>query len=142
MTDKEKIRAEIERLKRKYKNESVFRTVRGDTADEVLCKLLSFVDSLTDPIDNDLDKASWEYSDREGISYAQRYAMQIDFKAGANWKEQQLKEDALDCSIIYHPNDSFANYSISAYVPPLHKASSYISNGDKLKIIIIKEDEK
>ena len=54
---------------------------------------------------------------------------------------EQLKKGALDCSIIYHPNDSFAKYSISAYVPPLHKASSYISHGDKLKLIIIKEDQ-
>lgn len=60
----------------------------------------------------------------------------------AEWIESQLMKDALDCSIIMHPNDRFANYSISAYVPPLHPASTYISNGDKVKVIIIKEEEK
>lgn len=60
----------------------------------------------------------------------------------AEWIESQLMEDALNCSIIMHPNDRFANYSISAYVPPLHPASTYISNGDKVKIIIIREEEK
>ena len=60
----------------------------------------------------------------------------------AEWKENQMMEEALDCSIIMHPNDRFANYSVSAYVPPLHPASTYISNGEKVKIIIIKEEEK
>lgn len=46
MTDKQKIRAEVERLKMEYDKESIFRTVRGDTAREVFGKLLSFIDSI------------------------------------------------------------------------------------------------
>lgn len=98
------------------------------------------IDKLTES--PDLDEASWNYSNRDGITYGQRYAMQIDFKAGAKWQKQQMMEEALDCSIIIHPNDRFANYSVSAYVPPLHPASTYISNGDRVKIIIIREEEK
>ena len=46
MNDRQKIRAKIGKLKSEYNKESDFRTVRGDTAREVLDKLLSFIDSL------------------------------------------------------------------------------------------------
>lgn len=47
MTDKiQLIKEEIARLQSEYKKESYFRTVRGDTAREVLDKLLYFIDSL------------------------------------------------------------------------------------------------
>lgn len=166
MNDKQKIKAKIGKLKSEYNKESDFRTVRGDTAREVLDKLLSFIDSLpeepvSEGIENelerfayslphsadgfwpkdidcksveartkygvhhcwsyeqvmniarhfaewqrkkdqeidkltestDLDEASWKYSDRDGITYGQRYAMQIDFKAGAKWRKQQMMKE-------------------------------------------------
>lgn len=46
MTDKKLIKQEVEKLKSEYNKESNFRTVRGDTAREVLDKLLSFIDSI------------------------------------------------------------------------------------------------
>lgn len=81
--------------------------------------------------------AEWQKQrDQETIELAEDHAM----LAGMNKMKEEMMKDALNCSIIMHPNDRFANYSISAYVPPLHPASTYISNGDKVKIIIIKED--
>lgn len=49
------------------------------------------IDKLTES--PDLDEASWKYSDRDGITYGQRYAMQIDFKAGAKWRKQQMMKE-------------------------------------------------
>ena len=66
--------------------------------------------------------------------------LQIEYEKGRHDMREEMMKDAIDCSIIMHPNDRFANYSISAYVPPLHPVSTYLSNGDKVKIIIIKED--
>ena len=141
MTDKQKIRAKIGKLKSEYNKESVFRTVRGDTAREVLDKLLSFIDSMPEePVSKSLERAADSYAST--FCENSRKVAYEAYKMGAKWKEKQLMEDALNCSIIMHPNDRFANYSISAYVPPLHPASTYISNGDKVKIIIIREEEK
>lgn len=139
MNDKQKIKAKIEKLKSEYNKESYFRTVRGDTAREVLDKLLSFIDSIPEePVSESLKRAADSYAST--FCENSRKVAYEAYKMGAKWKEKQLMEDALYCSIIMHPNDRFANYSVSAYVPPLHPASTYISNGDKVKIIIIKED--
>ncbi len=108
---------------------------------EALGKIISRIDSMKEPIDNDLDEeiVNWCNHGDFGFDYMDIRDTVHHF---ANWQKQQLMEDALDCSIIMHPNDRFANYSISAYVPPLHPASTYISKGDKVKIIIIREEEK
>lgn len=144
MSDKQKIKAKIEKLKSEYNKESYFRTVRGDTAREVLGELLSFIDSIPEDAGcNDLDEeiVNWCNHGDLGIDFDYE-AIRNTAHRFANWQKQQMMKDALDCSIIMHPNDRFANYSVSAYVPPLHPASTYISNGEKVKIIIIREEEK
>ena len=64
MNDKQKIKAKIGKLKSEYNKESDFRTVRGDTAREVLDKLLSFIDSLpeepvSEGIENELERFAY-----------------------------------------------------------------------------------
>ena len=167
MNDKQKIKAKIGKLKSEYNKESDFRTVRGDTAREVLDKLLSFIDSLpeepvSEGIENELERFAYslphsadgfwpkdidcksvEARTKYGVHHAWSYEQVKKIaRHFADWKESQLMKGVLNCSIIMHPNDHFANYSISAYVPPLHPASTYISNGDKVKIIIIREEGK
>lgn len=94
MTDKEKIRAEVERLKMEYDKESIFRTVRGDTAREVFGKLLSFIDSiLEEPVNEDLDDEILDWCnhldyfdyDYESIRDASRHI--------ANWQKQKLMNE-------------------------------------------------
>ena len=144
MSDKQKIKAKIEKLKSEYNKESYFRTVRGDTAREVLGELLSFIDSIPEDAGcNGLDEEIVNWCNHGDLGFDFDYeAIRNTAHHFANWQKQQMMKDALDCSIIMHPNDRFANYSVSAYVPPLHPASTYISNGEKVKIIIIKEEEK
>lgn len=152
MTDKQKIRAEIER--RMKTCEEAFNTCPstafGSRIDSYKA-LLSFIDSLPEePVSEDLEeemirwhkehfgnKRDWEKTSGDYLTRKSQLDIARHF---AEWKESQLMEDALNCSIIMHPNDRFANYSVSAYVPPLHPASTYISNGNKVKVIIIKED--
>lgn len=74
--------------------------ITADVYEYALQDVISLIDSITkdsasDCEDDfttrseDLNEASWNYSDREGVSYGQRYAMQIDFKAGADWQQRQ-----------------------------------------------------
>lgn len=122
MTDKQKIRAEKEELER-------FAYSLPHSAEGFWPK--------------DIDPKSVEARTKYGVHHYWSYEQVMNIaRHFAEWKESQLMEDALNCSIIMHPNDRFANYSVSAYVPPLHPASTYISNGDKVKIIIIKDEEK
>ena len=170
MTDKEKIKEEIERIEQilddfnKTHNNTIDNGIV--TAKKNICKhIKSFIDSLPEePANEDLEEeiknyiqkeypdgigfpnvpkiahhfAEWQKKkDQETIEIAEDHAM----LAGMNKMKEEMMKDALNCSIIMHPNDRFANYSISAYVPPLHPASTYISNGDKVKIIIVKEEQ-
>lgn len=118
------------------------------------------IDKLTES--PDLDEASWKYSDRDGITYGQRYAMQIDFKAGAKWQKQQMKEtlqteyekgrfdmreemmkNAVEGEVVYQIGSS-----IIAPTDIRYKVMSdrvYIPNvklGDKVKIIICKTEQQ
>lgn len=114
------------------------------------------IDKLTES--SDLDEASWKYSDRDGITYGQRYAMQIDFKAGAKWQKQQMKEalqteyekgrfdmqqemmkDAISCNVDWY--DGFRlDYTQEQQDDILLKLGADV--GDKVKIIIIKEEQQ
>lgn len=93
MNDKQKIKAKIEKLKSEYNKESDFRTVRGDTAREVLDKLLSFIDSLTENAGcDDLDEeiVNWCNHGDFGFDYMDIRDTVHHF---ANWQKQQLMNE-------------------------------------------------
>lgn len=172
MTDKELIKQEIERMKEHtakcgYPGQGEFENGNREGRNYVCDKLLSFIDSLPEePESDDLEEYyKKEFLPKEWFAKSgQRTVSEFNFftaKHFAEWQKQAMKETlqteyekgrfamkeemiegAIDCSIILHPNDRFANYSISAYVPPLHPASTYISNGDKVKIIIVKTEQQ
>lgn len=152
MTDKQKIRAEIGKLKSKYNKESDFRTVRGDTAREVLDKLLSFIDSLPEkPASEDLEEAAKQHSKQtfNGILIEDN----IDaFKAGAEWQKQQMKEalqteyekgrfdmrEEMMKVLIGGEIVKDIHNQLSVKSEPLNNAFGDIKFGDKVKIIIVK----
>lgn len=166
MTDKQKIRAEIEsRMKTCVEGFNICPSTAFGSKIDSYKALLSFIDSLpeepvSEGIENELERFAYslphsadgfwpkdidcksvEARTKYGVHHCWSYEQVMNIaRHFAEWQKEQLMKDALNCSIIIHPNDRFANYSISAYVPPLHPASTYISNGDKVKIIIIKED--
>lgn len=95
MSDKQKIKAKIEKLKSEYNKESNFRTVRGDTAREVLDELLSFIDSLPkDAESKDLDEEIVDWCNHGDLGFAFDYENIRDTANHfANWQKQQLMNE-------------------------------------------------
>jgi hypothetical protein len=182
MTDREIIRAEIERRMKCFKNERNTITKASDNnlslgARIAMCEeLLSFIDSLQEePVSEDLEEAAdcykdmitpEEVDDSEHAYYYETYTeYQIAdaFKAGAKWQKEQdqktieLAEDhamlagmekmkeqmmknAVDSEAVlnyYGINDkkyyAIGNEEVDGEKYNLH-------DGDKVKLIIIKED--
>jgi hypothetical protein len=112
------------------------------------------IDKLTES--PDLDEASWNYSNRDGITYGQRYAMQIDFKAGAKWQHGKDFDDLLQSEMKF-PKEFYEKGRFDMRDEMMKDAvggeywdgSIYLNNrpteykdGDKVKIIIIKEEQE
>ena len=154
MTTKELIRREIERRK-------VDALDKGFTfVPTALQDLLSFLDTLPDePVTDchDLTEAAEKsarqyyvdggYSPFPNIETASHIA---GFKAGAEWQKRKMMEGAVEgevCGRCYgHLNIRFAD-GVYKYLEP--KNISHIpadvlkyNIGDKVKIIIVKEDER
>lgn len=101
-----------------------------------------FAEYYPEHVSDALDEAAKRYATK-GDEISGEFIIQEEvaaFKAGAKWKYQQMTARAIPCSVIYHPNNMIADYSLSAYVPPLHPASAYISKGNNIKLVIIKEE--
>ena len=139
MTDKEKIRAEVERLKMEYDKESIFRTVRGDTAREVFGKLLSFIDSIPEePVNEDLDDEIVDWCnhldyvdfDYEAIRDAARHI--------ANWQKEQMMQKAVEATVCEMSEQH--GRMVCAWFGC--KTEEYYDLDDKVKVILIKEEEK
>ena len=143
MTDKELldvVRAEILRLVE-------VRSYSKEMAND----LLTFIDSLpNEPVSDDLEEAAVEYVNHtpcfdvaqeleEGNDPTEIDCFTIDdaigfFKAGAQWKEKQMMSKAVDAELY---SDGMLTPLIS--VKDKDKIDD-IKFGDKLKIIIIKQE--
>lgn len=108
MTDKEKIKAEIERLKNELNYESFTNEVLGRR--NALNSILSFINSLSEePVSEDLDEAADKYESEQQEKYKDRDNHDFDnyrdgfvdglthvydaFKAGAKWKKNKALEE-------------------------------------------------
>jgi hypothetical protein len=91
MTDKEKIREEVERLREKILG---IRTDFADGQKSVLTKLLAFIDTLQEePVSDDLEQAAKDYSNNlDNIYGSIGKQTRNAFKAGAEWQKEQDKE--------------------------------------------------
>ena len=85
---------------------------------------------VEEPVNEDLQKFADEWDESLYRSDA--------VIAGANWQKEKMMKDAVDCTIIHHPNNPFNNYSVSAFIPITHPFMEYINHNDKVKIIIVK----
>jgi hypothetical protein len=137
MTDKEIIRAEIERLQDGLMDaKGRFCTNAAESAYHILCHLENFIDSMQEePVSEDLEHAVNAYIgyapevDESSSTYGKRQA----FKAGANWQKQQMMKDAVSAKIteVYYPTDSCLEVEVTL-------PKNRFEDGDK--ILIIKED--
>lgn len=133
MTDKEKIKVEIERLKES-----------GCASPIVICDtLLSFIDSLQEePVSDDLDIAIGEYCSNPDnfityidVAFAYRSEQKDDIpliikaiKFGANWQKQQMMKNAVKVEVW------------DEKPPHITYFSKNLKGGDKVKLITIKEE--
>ncbi len=158
MTDKEKIRKEIERLIRYL----------GEQRDVNLEDLCDFIDSLPE-VSEDLEEASRNYADNEEYGDDVYFAIKAAFKAGANWQKdedtrdmfmsdnrnfkkvydigkkdmkEQMMKDAVDVYVC-------TNLDKTRKIPcstewggriPWNAIFENRNVGDKVKLIIVKED--
>ena len=150
MSDKELIKQEIERLKHTSNAYDRSRFM-------LLLEIEKFIDSLPEePASEDLEEAASKYV-REDFHERSR----ADFKAGAEWQKQQMKETLsteyekgrfdMQQEMMKDAVEGEAVYQIgSAEIAPTdikYKVVSdrvYIPNvklGDKVKIIIIKPEQ-
>lgn len=145
----EQIRAEIvRRIANKDSNEYANPILRAE-----LRGLLAFIDSLPDEQTvsncNGLKEAaeeSWtmyEYTD-SGNLYSSCY--KDGFLAGAKWQREQMMKDAIDGEVvkIFPEGAASIHYQAPCGIGEMAyfcKAET-LKDGDKVKVIIIKEDEQ
>lgn len=147
MTDKEKIRAEIERLKQ-YAESSKMEWIDDgynqnafaeDCRISSFDKLLSFIDSLPEEAapkeSDDLEEAAEEYALNVNAGPYNSIAM-FGFMAGAGWQKTQMMEGAVEAEIVKGSHNRLHALSAPLPMPTKHKFC------DKVKIIILKEDEQ
>lgn len=144
MTDKEKIRKEVERLRKSY--QIMYQELDCESpklmsvcAKRNLCQdILMFIDSLQEePVSKDLEKAASSFArkDSEGISnpanfyYTVADKMRI-FKAGAQWKEKQMMQNAKQSEVVI---------TSSGILLSDLKIEDF-DYEDKVKVIIIKQE--
>jgi uncharacterized protein YbcC (UPF0753/DUF2309 family) len=136
MTDKEKIRAELERQKKENNGSPL----------SVCNDLLSFIDSMQEePISEDLEEAAKKagqkyFPDENNIWARPNYeakAAEYAFKDGANWQKEQMMKDAISGAFIrrnkYTKQNVLNGFSVTC------EQIQKFNNGDKVKVIIIKE---
>jgi hypothetical protein len=158
MTDKEKIRAEIIRLYNQsleHENRQVELGLKSAACTsygkEKACKeLLSFIDSMQEElISEDLKKAARKYAGiPEDSPHDLKYCVQ-DKKAkydavlyGANWQKEQMMKNAKDGVITFdYYGDNDKIYGCIAH-DSFSLEELGLKDGDKVKLIIIKEDEQ
>ena len=159
MTDKDKIRAEIIRLYNQsleHENRQVELGLKSAACTsygkEKACKeLLSFIDSMQeDSVSEDLEEAARNYGDEldnilsvgvDDDNSIGEYATQA-FKAGAQWQKQQMMKNAKDGVITFdYYGDNDKIYGCIAH-DSFSLEELGLKDGDKVKLIIIKEGKQ
>jgi len=127
MADKvQKIREEVVRL------HNLLPVMDGDNisvnyADRICTALKMYIDSLqNEPVSEDLEKAAINYMKTENPPI---WGLHDGFIAGANWQKQQMMKDAIEG--IARPDDS----EIWCNLAPFN-----LKDGDKVRVVVIKED--
>ena len=108
--------------------------------------ILSFLDTLEEPVSNDLEEAAetkyptcWKKYPNDGIVRSEEYfdlnAEKRDaFKAGAEWQKRNMMKEAVE-GFIFQSADYYPKQLIAGY-------DGELGMGDKVKIIIVKEEEQ
>ena len=141
MTDKEKILAEIEKRKLCTMDEHMkFYSEAAEGEYNALKNVLEIINSLPEePVSEDLKEFEVEYIEREKDNIVCVYDRHAGLVDGAKWQKQQMMKDAIEAEII-----NWASMFTSIKVIEPERAEAMIKEkfdiGDKVKLIIVKED--
>lgn len=95
----------------------------------------SIVDSQPEePVNEELEKVAYEYS-LYPVAPSKFVLAEQGFKDGANWQKQQLMKKAIE-GIVTTNIDGWINV-MTGFIRPEEAGANF---GDKVKLIIIKED--
>ena len=148
----EKILSEIERRKKSLRagicNDQAFTRKQKNemlVASEELSRLKRFIDSIPDEqISDDLEGAARLYAIPHymkdiDMHYIEEYpydpGLEVAFKAGAEWQKEQMMKEAVEGYVNYYEDSGGILMAEAQVGCPYH-------NGDKVKIIIVKEEDK
>lgn len=95
--------------------------------------LTGYYDGKYEPVSEDLEEAAKKYADGPDCSWVGTTALEIAFKAGAEWQKAKMMEEAVDAMVTTNLANRPAIY--------LDQLEGF-QYGDKVKIIIVKEDEQ
>jgi hypothetical protein len=143
MTDKEKIRAEIEKVKiiiQSYRVQGAFSEGYLIGQESLLGHFEKFVDSMQEvPISEDLEDAAYQYAN----CFPNNFSMaSMAFIKGGKWQKQQMMKNAKDGVITFdYYGDNDKTYGCVAH-DSFSLEELGLKDGDKVKMIIIKEDEQ
>ena len=143
----EQIKAEIERLKKENRSDDSYDKERFSTLEMVE----EFINSLPEePISEDLNTASSEY---EAKSYQLKLtkdgefvksinpAIKIAFIAGANWRKEQMMKYGTEYQVAEGSMcPAMESIPVLANTDMILLPKDKFKVGDKIKVIIIKED--
>ena len=96
---------------------------------------------------SNLEEAAEEFADREYmVGYVDRSALYKGFWHGAEWDREQMMEKAVEAIISQCPGSNeiiFHNPSnVHSWEFPWNFSAKGLNKGDKVRIIIVKEDRK
>lgn len=129
MTDKEKIKAEIERHMKEY---SPVQSSEGKYRIEAYKELLGFIDDIQEePVSEDMEEAAFDYAEACKYDGGEKLLCVEHFKAGAQWQKEQMMKDAVDGEVYM---TIFGDATIT-----VDNLNGDLAQGDKVKVIIIKE---
>ena len=131
-TNKEKIIAELERLKH-------YGTIPYDRdIFEGVCLIESFINSLpAEQPSKVLEEAAEEYSGKSA------HPLNNAFKAGAKWQEEQIMKSAID-ALVDEDTENVGKKTLLLIGEQRNALNTRLSNyeyGETVKLVIIKEDE-
>ena len=142
MTQIEQIKSEIERRRVKYKElisksfgvEQEYFKGMAVVADEMML----FINSLPEKPSEDLEEAANIYANKQGLElkpFARRF-----FIAGANWQKEQLMKSATNG--CYIKRNKYTKQNVLNGLSVTCEAIQKFKDGDKVKVIIVKEAEQ
>lgn len=140
MTDKEKIRKEVEKLKLCTMDEHMkFYSEAAEAEYNALCNIEYFIDSLQEgPMSKDLEEAVKKYLTSLRKSHFEGYDIERAFKKGAQWQKERMLNSAMEREVKVDAGGY--PYIDATELYDYDKDKPIAKKGDKVKLIIIKDE--